>query len=280
MNSENPFDLITQQTQSDAVTVIQQDDSQFVPNASWSLDELKSSILYEHEVFSFFSRKTAFHAFCLGRVLTFAKDQVEKGTWGQFLKEVGISVTTDNRCRMLYEFIGSEEALDGLTITEAYEQAGVKLGKKTQAQSATVPITVEDSDYEVELSDSNGTDESNDDESDFVEDTDFEESEADDEDSDLEDTDFDESDDGDIDLHDSDEEPDEIPKPHPKETAPPKEEPDNFGMRMAQLVDRARWLAERIDGVVVKPSEADHWLSQLVEVRTLLTVIEGGLSHV
>lgn len=106
------------------------------PDSSWSLEQLKPRITQENNSVESYRRKTAIHTYRLGRLLTLAKSQIPHGEWAKFLEEMGISIATDNRARTLFDLIDSEDELKGLTITEAYEKAGISIGSKTKAETA------------------------------------------------------------------------------------------------------------------------------------------------
>lgn len=59
---------------------------------------------------------------------------------------------------------------------------------------------------------------------------------------------------------------------------PPKEDPDSFGMRLAQLVSRAEWLADNVSQATPIDAERTHWLSMADHVRMAVTTIMEALN--
>ena len=104
-----------------------------VPSANWTPDQLGKYAKYQDEQGQIIGRQLAVHRFRQGHALTLAKERIEKeqgyGHWGLYLKEHGISTSSDDRARKLYAAAGTEEALAGMQITEAYQTFGVEKPK-------------------------------------------------------------------------------------------------------------------------------------------------------
>jgi hypothetical protein len=83
----------------------------------------------------------AVHRFREGFALTLAHKKVGYGGWGAFLKQHGISSSSDDRARKLYEMAKSEKDLDGLQIMEAYERFGIEQRQVKANKAGTKPPT-------------------------------------------------------------------------------------------------------------------------------------------
>ena len=83
----------------------------------------------------------AIHTYRQGHALTIAFEKVRTeqgyGHWGAYLKQHGISTSSDDRARKLFAVVENEEALEGLQITEAYEAFGIEKPKAAKATTAT-----------------------------------------------------------------------------------------------------------------------------------------------
>lgn len=150
-----------------------------------------------------------------------------------------------------------ETELDGLTITEAYDAAGIspkaKVGKQDDAQTASEEEGEE-----------------------------WEEDEIKEE----------EGDEGECD-EEAEGEADEVESKSPVERAsaanrkkvpksdppPPKEDPNSFPLRLAQIVDRAEWLAEASQAAKPKAEEKENWLALIDDAIALLNAAKEALSN-
>ena len=228
------------------------------PDQSWSLDKLKTCILENRDAIRSFRRKMAIHTHRLGCALSVAYQKLPRGKWAKFLKHVRISVATDNRARKIAKFFADEAELNGMTVTQAYRKAGIPLGKPEP---------------EIEL--------------DKGENDDGEESAASkpEPERELHEGENDESDlneDGEKSAAKNSKTKRQSKKrpaaPELKEDTEPKEDPGSFGLRLAQLVERAAWLAEVAPAQSPTQSEVDHWRDLVGEVRDYLVVVEGAIN--
>ena len=100
------------------------------PSGNWTLEEL-GQYAKRHEETA--KRKMAIHTYRQGHALTLAFVKVEAeqgyGHWGAYLKQQGISTSSDDRARKLFRSVDNEGALEGLKITEAYEALGIEKPK-------------------------------------------------------------------------------------------------------------------------------------------------------
>lgn len=111
-----------------------------VPDDSWSLDQLQDAAKSKNDEILECFKRLAIHVYRLGRVLTVAKPKAKHGEWGPFLAHARITVATDYRARKLFEFFKSEAELDGLPICDAYQKAGIPLGKTAGSVPAQVKL--------------------------------------------------------------------------------------------------------------------------------------------
>lgn len=93
------------------------------PDDSHSCDDLIAIFNAHDGELQRFERKSAEHAWFMGRALSLAK-QKWPGKWKDFLMERSISVSTDWRLRRLAFCFSTVADISGLTITEAYEKVG------------------------------------------------------------------------------------------------------------------------------------------------------------
>ncbi len=104
------------------------------PSGDWTLEQL-GKYAKRHEETA--KRKMAIHTYRQGHALTIAYARVEAeqgyGHWGAYLKQQGISTSSDDRARKLYALVDNEEALAGLHITEAYHALGIEKPKTPKA---------------------------------------------------------------------------------------------------------------------------------------------------
>lgn len=105
------------------------------PDPSWTADELGKYAKRHDDACAGLGRQMAIHRYQQGHALTLARKR--PGAWGIFLKEHGISSSSDARARKLYKEVKSEKELDGMTIADAYERHGIeKPAKKGNPYSA------------------------------------------------------------------------------------------------------------------------------------------------
>lgn len=111
-----------------------------VPSDDWTDEELGEYAKYHDEQCEIAGRKMAVHRFHQGHALTLAYNRVMAndgyGNSGAYLKKHGISTSGDDRARRLYEAAGTEEAVLGMTIMEAYRKHGVEKPKRSKAVRA------------------------------------------------------------------------------------------------------------------------------------------------
>lgn len=227
----------------------------FVPDASWSLEDLETEITHEQTAVLLHERKLAIHTYRLGRALALARQKVSHGEWGPFLTKHNLSPATDCRARQLFDRAPSEEALKGMTIQEAYERYGISTGKDKSEKSKSREAICDRQDNTSSCSEDRSE----------VRDDSIDGSEND--------------------THcrsgvgtckgngqDS--------RGSDKATlpAPPKEDPDSFGMRLAQLVSRAEWLAENIEDISPTDEERKHWVTMAEQAGTAIQTIIGAFN--
>lgn len=94
-------------------------------------------------------KKTVEHVWRMGEALTKAKVlhntlKKELGSaqpkWEDILKQYGISVPSDNRARRLYHGCPNIEQLEGLTIMEAYDLAGITRSVRRESETKDVIV--------------------------------------------------------------------------------------------------------------------------------------------
>lgn len=80
------------------------------------------------------AKQTVQHVWLMGKALTEAKEKhklrkqklgKDEPNWDVRLKEIGISVPSDNRARRLFEAFPQLEQVEGKKIMEAYQEAGI-----------------------------------------------------------------------------------------------------------------------------------------------------------
>ena len=241
-----------------------------IPDSSWSLEQLKVFARTEHDALLGYAKKTALHTFRLGQALSLAKSKAKHGEWGDFLSDVGISVATDHRARKLFEFFKSIEEVEGLAISEAYEQSGISIGK------ARIPSDEESSDQDiivVDVSSDPSNEQSEDDLKDVFEDE---------SDSDPEDDSDNDSNDSDVDENEntakqSSNRKTEKSDSESSQTPPPVE--DSFSLRLAEVCTRLEWLATAANNVTAVGDELAHLFELIERAQSQLEKLQDVLSH-
>lgn len=263
-----------------------------VPDSSWSLDQLKELARTEHDAILGYARKTATHTFRLGQALTLAKSMTKHGGWASFLEDVGISVATDNRAQKVFDFFKVIEAVEGLTISEAYEKAGISLGKAripsdgdSSEQEIVVVGASEPSDDQSEVDSDNDSE----DESDNQSGDDFDdESENDSDDESEDDPEGGSNDtDSDVDRPETGDSKNTAKHSVKKRTSKPDPEPsqdsatteDRFTLRFSEVRTRLGWLATEAPHVNAVGEFLAHLLELTEQSQVLLDAIQDALSH-
>ena len=105
------------------------------PSADWTVDKLGRFAEAQEGICAGLGRKMAIHRFREGLALTLAQGKVGYGGWMAFLGKHGISHSSEDRARKLYEMAKNEKNLEGLTIMEAYRKYGIE-PKQAKAKGA------------------------------------------------------------------------------------------------------------------------------------------------
>ncbi|WP_145299558.1 hypothetical protein [Planctopirus ephydatiae] len=118
-----------------------------------SLSDLMQAAKQQNDLALGAFKKSVEHLWYMGKLLSEAKAKhrvlkKEKGkdqpNWNVVLQQFGISVASDNRAQRVYENCPVLEQISGLSITQAYEAAGIpKTASKTNPSVAS-PVTTEE----------------------------------------------------------------------------------------------------------------------------------------
>lgn len=107
------------------------------PSSDWSLEDLAAYVQARQNGLAALAKKSTVEVFKAGHALSIVKAKVPG--YMNWLKENQIKVTTAWEAVTLFEKAGSEEAIKGLTLTQAKKHFGVIRPRKDKAAKKVPP---------------------------------------------------------------------------------------------------------------------------------------------
>lgn len=93
-----------------------------IPSRAWGLDRLSAAAVEAYQRLLKDERFMTPHYWRLGRLLSLARKEFQRGQWGAYLHELGIDKTRAAKAMRIYETFATEQATSELTVAEAYDR--------------------------------------------------------------------------------------------------------------------------------------------------------------
>lgn len=109
------------------------------PEVEWSLEDLAAYVHARQNGFAALAKKSTLEVFRAGHALVIVKAKVPQGDYMSWLRENGIKVTSAWEAATLYEKAGTEDAIEGMNLTQAKKHFGVIRPRKPKEAAEPAP---------------------------------------------------------------------------------------------------------------------------------------------
>ena len=104
------------------------------PQETWGVDELGVYAEAQHRTIEEGEHSLAANYWYLGRSLSLARPHFSRRKWGKFLEDLKIEKTRAARARAIERTFPNAQALDGMSVQEAYRRRKRKLRKRSTSK--------------------------------------------------------------------------------------------------------------------------------------------------
>ena len=123
------------------------DPESVVPEADWGIDRLTQYVVSAYQTttsieasLAILTRRSVISAFRLGKALWLVRDQMKQiGSWGDWCEQHGVKRTTAYEYVQLFEKAKTEDAVKGMTLTQAKQFFGVSGTGKAKGKKVEPP---------------------------------------------------------------------------------------------------------------------------------------------